>query len=61
MNICVLEPKPRIDIGSNFVIGLDDVLDVHIYKVIERVDVLFDETFYFEKSGEEKPFVLVTM
>lgn len=49
MNVGVFEPESGIDIRSDFVVGFDDVLDVSIDKVVERVDVLFDETFHFEE------------
>lgn len=58
IDIGVFEPKPRVDVGCDFVIGLNDVFDVEIDKVVERIYVLFDETFYFEECGEKKPFVL---
>jgi hypothetical protein len=40
----VLQPEPGVYIRRDFVIGSQDVLDVHIDKVIERVNVLFDQT-----------------
>lgn len=59
MNVGVFEPKSGIDVRSDLVVGFNDVLDVGIDKVVERVDVLFDEAFDFEESRQQKPFVLV--
>lgn len=50
-NVCVLEPEARVDVRGYLVIGLQDVLDVDVDEVVEGLDVLFDETFHFEKSG----------
>lgn len=59
VDVCVLEPESGIDVRSDLVVGLDNVLDVGIDKVVERVDVLFDEAFYFEESRQQEPFVLL--
>ena len=59
MNVGVFEPESGIDVRSDLVIGFDDVLDVGIDKVVERVDVLFDETFDFEESRQQEPFILL--
>ena len=40
MHVRVLEPKFWIDVGGDFVIRFDDVLDVDVDKVVEGVDVL---------------------
>ncbi len=48
-----LEPEARVDVGSNFIVCLDDILDVNIDKVIEGIDMLLDETFDFEKGGQQ--------
>ena len=45
-----LHSPQRIGVGSDFVIGLHDLLDVDIDEIIERVDVLLDESLDFEKS-----------
>jgi hypothetical protein len=44
VNVGVLQPEPGIYVRRNFVICFQDVLDVHIYKVIEGVNMLFDQT-----------------
>lgn len=49
MNVGVLEPEPGIDVRSDFAVGFDDILDVRVDEVIERIYMLLDETFYFEK------------
>ena len=57
-NVGVLEPESRVDLGGDFVIGTEDVFEININKVVERVQVLFDESFCLEESGEKEPFVL---
>jgi hypothetical protein len=47
MNVGVLQPESGIYVRRDFVICFQDVLDVHIDKIIEGVDVLFDETLDF--------------
>lgn len=59
MNVGVFEPESGIDVRSNFAVGFDDVFDVGINKVVERVDVLFDETFHSEESRQQEPFILL--
>jgi hypothetical protein len=44
MYVGVLQPEPGVYIRRDLVIGSQDVLDVHIDKVIEGVNVLFDQT-----------------
>jgi hypothetical protein len=51
-NVCVLEPKAGIDIRSDLVVCPHDVFDVHVDKIIEGVDVLFDQTFDFQKCRQ---------
>lgn len=51
VNVGVFEPKARIDIRGDLVVGSDDVLDVHIDEIVERVDVLLDQTFDSEEGG----------
>lgn len=50
LNVGVFEPESGIDVRSDFVVSFDDVLDVGINKVVERINVLFDETLHFEES-----------
>jgi hypothetical protein len=52
MNVRVLEPKARIDIRGDFVIGPYDIFDVHIDKIVEGVDVLLDQTFDFQECRQ---------
>ena len=49
----------RIDIAEDLAVGLDNLLDLHIDEEIERVDMLFDETFDLEEGGEEIPLILM--
>jgi hypothetical protein len=47
VDVGILEPKARVNIGCNFVICFDDVLNVRVHKVVEGIDVLFHESFDF--------------
>jgi hypothetical protein len=38
----VFEPEFGIDVGEDFVVGFEDIREVYIDKIVERVDVLFD-------------------
>lgn len=58
INVSVFEPESRVNIRSNFVVGFDDILDVQINEVVERVDMLLNESLYFQKCREQQPFVL---
>ena len=49
----------RIDIAEDLAVGLDNLLDLHIDEEVERVDMLFDETFDLEEGGKEIPFILM--
>lgn len=57
-DVCVLEPETRIDIRSDLIISLEDIFDVDIHEIIERVNMLLYETLDLKKSGQEQPFVL---
>lgn len=52
MNVGVLEPEPRVDVRSHFVVCFHNVLDVNIYEVVERVDMLLNEAFDFQKCRQ---------
>lgn len=41
-DIQVFQVEHRVHIAEHLVIGIDNILDVHIHKVIERINVLFD-------------------
>jgi hypothetical protein len=58
LDIGVSQPEARVDVRGDFFVGFDDVFDVVVDKVVEGVDVLFDEAFDFEEGGQEEPFVL---
>ena len=53
MNVGVLQPEPGIYVRRDFVICLQDVLDVHIHKVIERVNMLLDQAFNLQESRKQ--------
>lgn len=61
MNIGVFQPEARVDVRSDFVIRFEDVLDVYINKIVERVYVLFNKTLHFEKGGQKQPLVLIVI
>jgi hypothetical protein len=52
MNVGILQPETGIYVRRDLVICLQDVLDVHIDKVIKRVDMLLDKTLDFKKGWE---------
>jgi hypothetical protein len=52
IDVKIFEPKARIDIRGDLVVGFDDVFDVHINKVIERVDVLFNKALHFKEGRQ---------
>jgi hypothetical protein len=58
VNVGVLEPETRVNVGGDFVVRLDNVFDIGIDKVVEGVDVLFHQPFDLEKGWEKEPFVL---
>jgi hypothetical protein len=58
-DISVFEPETGINVRGDFVIGLEDVFDIDIDEVVERIDVLFHEPFYLEKGGQQQPFILL--
>lgn len=47
IDVGIFEPESRIDIGSDFVVSFHDVFNINIDEVVERVSMLFDETFDF--------------
>ena len=51
-DVGVLEPETGVDVRGDFVIGLEDVFDVDIDEIVERVDVLFYEPFHLEEGGQ---------
>lgn len=58
VNVGILEPESGIDVRRDLVVRLDDILDVGINKVVERVNVLFDEPLDFKEGGQQEPLVL---
>ena len=51
-DIGVFEPEARIDVRSDFVVGPEDVFDIDIDEVVERVDMLFHKPFHLEERGQ---------
>lgn len=58
VNIKVFDIEVGINIRSYQRFGLDDFLQLDVYEMIERVDMLLDKTFVLEESWEEIPLVL---
>ena len=50
MDVGILQPESGIHVGRDLVICIQDVLNVHIDKVIEGVDMLFDKALDFKKG-----------
>lgn len=48
----------RIDFAMYCRVGSDNVLEIGIDKVVERVSMLLDQAFDLEEGGQEIPFVL---
>ena len=51
IDIDVFKPKSWVHIGGYFVISFDYVLEIDIDEIVERIDVLFNEAFYFQEGG----------
>ena len=45
MNVRVFQPEARVDIRSDFVVCLDNILDIYVHEVIERVKMLLYKAF----------------
>lgn len=58
VHVQVFQVKGRIHVTNDASIRHDDLLDVNVDKIVERVDVLFYQAFRFEKGGDEFPFFL---
>lgn len=54
----VFEEEVRIDVGGDSGVGTEDGLKFDVDKVVERVDMLLDESFDGEESGQQIPFIL---
>jgi hypothetical protein len=59
VDVGVLEPEPRVNVRRDFIVSLDDILDINIDEIVERVYVLLDKSLYFKKGGKKKPFILI--
>jgi hypothetical protein len=47
-----------IDVGNDERVCREDGLDVDIDEIVERVEMLFDQTFDLEESRQQLPFIL---
>lgn len=54
----VFEVEVGVDVRGDAGVRAEDRLEVDVDKVVERVDVLLDESLDGEEGGEEVPFVL---
>lgn len=54
----VFEPEARVDVGGDLVVCLDDVLDIDVHKVVERVNMLLHEALHLQEGRQQQPFVL---
>ena len=52
MDVGILQPESGIHVRRDLVIRFQDVLDIHIDKVIEGIDMLFDKTLDFKKGRQ---------
>lgn len=59
--ISVVKVKFRFDITQYSPICLDNFSKLYFNEKIERVNMLLDEPFYFEKRREKVPFVLLRL
>lgn len=54
----VLEVELRVDVARDLLVGQDDLLEVDVDEVVERVDVLLDQPAHLEERRQELPLVL---
>lgn len=59
VDICVSEVEVGRHITKDFLVRLDNLLKLDFHEKVERINVLFDQSFDFEESGQEVPFVLL--
>ena len=53
LDVDVLEPETRIDIGCDFVVGLHDIFYVYIHEIVEGVYMLLNQALDFQESRKE--------
>ena len=58
-HVQVLQIEARIGIALHLVVRPDNVLDVHIDEVVERIDVLLNQTLDLQERRNQLPFVLL--
>ena len=49
----------RVDIRFDTLVGLDDVFQVDVDKVVERIDMLLDQTLDLQERWQQLPLVLI--
>jgi hypothetical protein len=57
-DVGIFDEEFRVSVGDDQTIGLEDLFDIRLNKVVERVEMLLDETLNLEESRQELPFVL---
>ena len=53
-----LEVEGAVNIASDSVVRLDDLLNLDLDEMIEGIDVLFDQALDLQKCWQEVPFIL---
>ena len=61
LNVGVLQPKARIDIGGHLVVRAKNVLNIDVHEIVKGVYMLLHKTFDLEEGWKEKPFVLCSV
>jgi hypothetical protein len=54
----VFEVEVRVDVRGDASVGAEDGLKIDVDEIVERVNVLLNESFDGEEGGQEIPFVL---
>ena len=57
-DIKIFQIKSWISVTQEFFIGLDNLFNINIYKIIVRINMLLHKTLRFEKFGDQLPLVL---
>lgn len=54
----IYDLEAGVYIGDDLVISLHNVVDIDVHEVVERINVLLDETFDFQERRKQQPFIL---
>ena len=58
-DIGVLEEELWVEVAAHKAVGLDDLLQIDVDKVVVRVDVLLDQPLHLQERREQIPFAVV--